>query len=201
MLKHGWTLKTWCQWEAVRKDYILYDFTKRKVQDRQIQRDTKWVTVQGWVWGEWEMNANGMEFLWEAMKYSCCLITKSCLTLCDPMEWSVLGFPVLHYLPEFAQTHVHWVSDAIPPSHPLSAPSPPALNLSQHQGLFQWVSSSHQVAKVLELQHQSFQWIFRVDFLYKRTRRPRQRGGYSGWLSSLDHALKSNLLLSTPFFL
>ena len=110
MLKHGWTLKTWCQWEAVRKDYILYDFTKRKVQDRQIQRDTKWVTVQGWVWGEWEMNANGMEFLWEAMKYSCCLITKSCLTLCDPMEWSVLGFPVLHYLPEFAQTHVHWVT-------------------------------------------------------------------------------------------
>ena len=165
MLKHGWTLKTLCQWEVVRKDYILYDFTKRKVQNRQIQRDTKWVTVQGWVWGDWEMNANGMEFLWEAMKYSCCLITKSCLTLCDPMEWSVLGFPVLHYLPEFAQTHVHWVSDAIPPSHPLSAPSPPAFNLSQHQGLFQWVSSSHQVAKVLELQHQSFWWIFKVDFL------------------------------------
>ena len=74
----------------------------------------------GWVWGEWEVNANGMEFLWEAMKYSCCLITKSCLTPSDPMEWSMPGFPVLHYLPEFAQTHVHCVSDAIPPSHPVT---------------------------------------------------------------------------------
>ena len=77
------------------------------------------------------------------------------------------GFPVLHHLPEFTQTHVHWVCDAIQPSHPLSSPSPPAFNLPQHQGLFQWVSSSHQVAKGLEfqLQHQSFQWIFRTDFL------------------------------------
>ena len=75
---------------------------------------------------------------------------------------------VLHHLPEFAQTHVHQVGDAIQPSHSLSSPSPPALNLSQHQGLSQWVSSSHQVAKVLELQlqHQSFQWIFRTDVLY-----------------------------------
>ena len=78
------------------------------------------------------------------------------------------GFPVLHYLPEFTQTHVHWVSDAIQPSHSLSPSSTPDLNLSQLQGLFLWVSSSHQVAKVLELQfqHQSFQWIFRVDFPY-----------------------------------
>ena len=71
---------------------------------------------------------------------------------------------VLHYLPEFAQTRVHWVGDAIQSSHPLSAPSP-VFSLSQHQGLFQWIRSSHQVTKVLELQHQSFQWIFRVDFL------------------------------------
>ena len=75
------------------------------------------------------------------------------------------GFPVLHCLPEFAQTHVHWVGDAIQPSHPLLPHSPPTLNLSQHQGLFQWVSSSHQMAKVLEPQLQYFQWIFRVDFL------------------------------------
>ena len=70
-------------------------------------------------------------------------------------------------IPELAQTHVHWVSDAIQPSHPLLSPSPPTFNLSQYQGRFQWVSSSHQVAKVLEiqLQHQSFQWIFRTDFL------------------------------------
>ena len=85
---------------------------------------------------------------------------------CDPMDCSTPGFPVHHQLPELAQTHVHWVGDAIQPSHPLSSPSPPALNPSQHQGLFKWVSSSHEVAKVLEfqLQHQSFQWIFRTDF-------------------------------------
>ena len=83
----------------------------------------------------------------------------------DPKDCSTPSFPVLHYLMEFGQTHVHWIGDAIQPSHPLSSPSPPAPNLSQHQGLFQRVSSWHQVAKVLELQQQSFQWIFRVDFL------------------------------------
>ena len=94
-------------------------------------------------------------------------VTQSCLTLCNPMNRSTPGLPVHHQLPEFTQTHVHRVSNAIQPSHPLSSPSPPALNLSRHQGLFQWVSSSHQVAKVLEfqLQHLSFQWIFRTDFL------------------------------------
>ena len=77
------------------------------------------------------------------------------------------GFPVLHQLPELAQTHAHRISEAILPPHPLLCISPPAFNISQHQGLFQWVSSSHQVAKTLELQlhHQSFQWIFRTDFL------------------------------------
>ena len=79
-------------------------------------------------------------------------------TLCDPMDYSMPGFPVLHHLPELAQTHVHRVGDAIQPSHPLSFPSPPAFNLSQHQSLFQWVSSSHQAAEVLEFQllHRSF---------------------------------------------
>ena len=83
------------------------------------------------------------------------------------MDCSTPGFPVLHYLPEFAQIHVHWVSDASQLSHPLLPPCLPALNLSQHQGLFQWVGSSNQVAKVweLQLQHQSFQWIFMVYFL------------------------------------
>ena len=85
----------------------------------------------------------------------------------NPMNCSTPGIPVHHQLPELTQTHVHWVSDAIQPSHPLSIPSPPTFNLSQHQGLFKWVSCLHQVAKVLEfqLQHQSFQWIFRTDFL------------------------------------
>ena len=75
--------------------------------------------------------------------------------------------PVHHQLLEFTQIHVHWVGDAIQPSHPLLSPSPPAFNLSQHQGLFKWVSSLHQVAKVLEfqLQHHSLQWIFRTDFI------------------------------------
>ena len=97
---------------------------------------------------------------------TCCSVTK-CLTLYDPMDWSMPGFPVLHYLLEFSQTHVYWVRDAIQPSHPLSPPSP-TFNLSQHQGLFLWVGSLHQVARILELQfqHQFFQWIFRVDFLY-----------------------------------
>ena len=88
----------------------------------------------------------------------CCSVTKSCPTLCDPMNCSTPGFPVLHYFPKFAQTHVHWVTDAIQLYYALSLPSL-ALNLSQHQGLFQWFGSFHQVTKVLELhlQHQSFQ--------------------------------------------
>ena len=87
--------------------------------------------------------------------------------LCDPINCSTSGLPVHHQLLEFTQIHVHWVGDIIQPSHPLSSPSPPTFNLSQHQGLFQWVSTLHQVAKVLEfqLQHQSFQQMFRTDFL------------------------------------
>ena len=86
--------------------------------------------------------------------------------LCDPMNCSMPGFPVLHYLPEFAQIHVNWVHDVIQPSDPLS-PTSPALNLFQHQGLFQWVGSSHQWLKYRSfwLQQQSFHWIFRVNFL------------------------------------
>ena len=86
-------------------------------------------------------------------------VIQSCPTLCNPMNRSMSGLSVHHKLPEFTQTHVHQVSDAIQPSHPLYSPSPPASNPSQHQGLFQRVNSSHEVAKVLEfqLQHQSFQ--------------------------------------------
>ena len=79
-------------------------------------------------------------------------VTQSCPTLCNPMNHSTTGLPIHHQLPEFTQTHVHRVGDAIQPSHPLSSPSPPALNPSQHQGLFQWVNSLHEVAKVLEFQ-------------------------------------------------
>ena len=87
--------------------------------------------------------------------------------LCDPMNRSMPGLPVHHKLLEYTQTHVHWFGDTMQPSHPWSSPSPPAPNPSQHQGLFQWVNSSHEVAKILEfqLQHQSFQWILRTGFL------------------------------------
>ena len=89
-------------------------------------------------------------FLASLWLYQFSSVAQSCLTLYDPMNRSMPGLLVHHQLPEFTQTHVHWVDDAIQPSHPLSSPSPPALNLSQHQGLFKWVSSSHQVTKLLE---------------------------------------------------
>ena len=94
-------------------------------------------------------------------------VTQSCPTLCNPRNHSTPGLPVYHQLPEFTQTHVHRVGGAIQPSHPLSSPSSPALNPFQHQGLFKWVNSSHQVAKGLEFQpqHQSFQWTPRTDLL------------------------------------
>ena len=105
------------------------------------------------------------------------LVALSCLTLCSPMNHSTPGLPVHHQLQESNQTHVHWVGDAIQSSHPLSSPSPPALNLSQHQGLFKWVSSSHQVAKLLE---------FTQDW---------SPLGWTGWISlqSLSVFLKKHL--------
>ena len=96
----------------------------------------------------------------------CCSVAKSCPTLCNPMDCNTPDLPVPHHLLEFAQVHVHWIGDAIQPSHPLMHSSS-SFNLSQHQDLFQGVGSLHQMAKVLklQLQHQSFQWLFRVDFL------------------------------------
>ena len=103
---------------------------------------------------------------WNKLNSSVNSVVQSCLTLCDPMDCSTPGLPVHHHLLELAQTHVHSVGDASQPSHPLSSPSSPAFNLAQHQSLFKWVSSLHRVAKVLEfqLQHQSFQWLFRNWF-------------------------------------
>ena len=90
-------------------------------------------------------NHHSLQMIWCYISVPLSSVTQSCPTLCDPMNCSTPGLPVHHQLPEFTQTHVHWVGDAIQPSHPLSSPSPPALNLSQHQALFQWVGSSHQV--------------------------------------------------------
>ena len=108
---------------------------------------------------------SGISGLYSSVQFSS--VAQSRLTLCNPMNHCTPGLPVHHQLPEFTQTHVYWVGDAIQPSHPLSSPSPPAPNPSQHQGLFQWVNSSHEVAKALEfqLQHQSFQWTPRTDLL------------------------------------
>ena len=105
--------------------------------------------------------------VWPWACYQFSSVAQLCPTLCSPMNHSTPGLPVHHQLPEFTQTHVHRVGDAIQPSHPLSSPSPPAHNPSQHQGLFQWVNSSHEVAKVLEfqLQHQSFQQTPRTHLL------------------------------------
>ena len=119
-------------------------------------------------------------------------VAQSCPTLCDPMNRSTPGLPVHHQLLESTQTHIHQVGDAMQLSHPLSSPSPPVLNLSQHQGLFQWVSSSHQVAKVLEF-HQD--WSL----------------GWTGWISLQSkgpsiksllqhHSLKASILQRSAFF-
>ena len=112
---------------------------------------------------------------------------------CHLMNHSTPGLPVHHQLPEFTQTHVHWVGDAIQPSHPLSSPSLPAPNLSQHQGLFQWVSSSHQMTKVLEfqLQNQSYQWT------------PDGLLAVQGTLKSLlqHHSSKVSILWHSAFFI
>ena len=128
-------------------------------------------------WGGEECHANAVYHLAEQAvnqqsKAVCASVqfssaAQSCPTLCYPMDCSTPGLPVHHQILMFTQTHVHWVSDTIQLSHPLSSSSPPSFNLSQHQGLLKGVSSLYQVAKVLELQiqHQSFQWIFRTDFL------------------------------------
>ena len=129
-------------------------------------------------------------------------VTQSCLALCDPMDYSTPGLPVHHQLPEFTQTHAHRVGDAIQPSHPLSSLSPPAFNLSQHQGLFKWVCFSHQLAKVLE-------------FSFNISPSNKQLGLISFWMDWLDllavqrtlksllqhHSSKASILWCSAFFI
>ena len=126
--------------------YVM--FTKTRVLSANTWIDKEHVSVGGGL---------GLNY-WGFSSVQFSSVAQSCLTLCNPTNHSTPGLPVHHQLPESTQTHVHWVGDAIQPSHPLLSPSPPALNFSQHQGLFKQVSSSHQVAKVLEFQfqHQSF---------------------------------------------
>ena len=134
-------------------------------------------------------------------------VAQSYPPLCDPMDCSTPGLPLHQQLAELTQTHVHWVGNAIQPSHPLSSPSPPAFNLSQHQGIFQWVSSSHQVVKGLDLQlqHQSFQQgsslSTRLGFCFILRCFPQHVGSplqYSRFPSSLQMSTKSSLTSSCP---
>ena len=113
------------------------------------------------------LNYSNYMFFFHCCSLQFSSVIQSCLTLCDSMECSIPGLPIYHQLLELTQAHDHWVSDAIQPSHSLLSPSP-VFNHSQHQDIFKWVSSAHQVARVIEfqLQHQSFQWIFRTDFLF-----------------------------------
>ena len=143
---------------------------------------------------------NRQQLLEQPVQFSS--VTQSSPTICDPMNHGMPGFSVHHQLPEFTQTHVHWVGDAIQPSHPLSSPSPPALNLSRHGGLFKWVSSFHQVAKIFEfqLQHQysneySGLISFRMDWS--------DLLAVQGTLKSLlqHHSLKTSVLGCLAFFI
>ena len=175
-----WALSTWYLWPVISRtvlipvsDFILclnhlvwlkhttYILTVGTFHSLQLQTfdvyKFKW-EVFFFCWGTVDLKFVSFKYtekviqIYQLSSVQFISVAQSCLTLCDPMNCSTPGLPVHHQLPEFTQTHVHWVSDAIQPSHPLSSPSPPAPNPSQHQSLFQWVNSSHEVAKVLEFQ-------------------------------------------------
>ena len=182
----------------IRKLHVEYQLCRIRlrleIRIRSAVNSTLDLVIRDW---ESASLAPSLVLEWMLLSPQFSSVAQSCPTLCDPMDCSTSGFPVHHQLPELTQTHVHWVGDAIQPSHLLSSPSPPAFNLSQHQGLFQWVSLSHQVAKVLEfqLQHQSLQWIFRTDWFdliaVQRT------------LKSLlqNHSSKASILRRSAFFI
>ena len=154
--------------------YIDFTFASRKVRGNIGNCYSCFPKTSFWV-DSWGLRAvcypscliKGLNEMTARMGFQFSSVAQLCPTLCDPMICSTPGLTVHHQLPESTHTHFHWVGDAIQPSYPLLSPSPPALNLSQCQGLFKWVSSLHQVAKILEfqLQHQSFQWTPRTDLL------------------------------------
>ena len=128
----------------------LMDMNLSKFWVLVMDSETWCAEVQGIAKSQTQLT-NWTLILFRSFVFSFSSVQSFSSTLCDPTDCTMAGLPVHHQFPELSQTHVHRVSDAIKPSHPLSSPSPPALNLSQHQGLFYWVSSLHQVAKVLEL--------------------------------------------------
>ena len=148
----------WLNWSETYKYIInletVLNFFNKYVLDRTLWKQNK----------QNAMSTSRVNFISKFHIFSS--VAQSCPALYYSMDCSMPGLPVHHQLLEFTHAQAHWVSDAIQPPHPLLSPSPPTFNLSQHQGLLKWVSSSHQVAKVLEFQfqHQSFQWIFRTNF-------------------------------------
>ena len=155
---------TRCFWTVVLEKTLESPLDCKEIQPVHPKGDQSWVII-----GRSDVEAETAIFwppdvkIWLIGKDPV-TVAESCPILCSLTDCSM---PVHHQLPEFTQIHVHLFGDAIQSLHPLSFPSPPPFNVSQHQGLFKWVSSLHQVVKVLEfqLQHQSFQWIFRADFL------------------------------------
>ena len=141
--------------------YLYLGRKVKKVDLIHFKRFTNWFIMLNYKLKLWKPKCCIFDF----SSVQLCSVAHSCPTLCDPMNRSTPGFPVHHQFPEFTQTQVYRVSDAIQPSHPLLSPSSSAPNPSQHQGLFQWINSSHDGAKVLEFQHQSFQWTPRTDLL------------------------------------
>ena len=175
ILQHGWILRSlcWVKWanqEKTNTEYVrflLYEVPRVvkqiETENRRVdaragkRRHRKLVSDKHRVSVLQDEKVLEMDCIVMCMPLMllncilCCFVGQLCLTLCDLMDCSTPGFPVLHYLLESPQTHVHWIGDAIQPSHPLSSPSPPAISLSQHQGLFQWVGCLQQVTEVLEL--------------------------------------------------
>ena len=152
--QHYWTVKKneWSEPKMVDlvSEFLMADLWARSFQKvKNLQESRK--ASQRWNADRWRKirETKNLRNL-RSVQFSS--VAQSCLTLCDPMDCSMPDFPVHHQLLEFTQTHVHCIGDAIQPSHPLLSPSPPTFNLSQHQGLFQWVNSSHEAAKVLEFQ-------------------------------------------------
>ena len=159
--------KFWKRWEyqtTWHASWEIYTQVKKQQLELDMEQQTDSKSGKEYVKAVYCHRAY-LTYMQSSVQFSS--VAQSCPTLCDPMNCRMPGLPVHHQLPESTQTYVRRVGDAIQPSHPLSSPSPPAFNLSQHQSLFKWVSSSHQVAKILEfqLQHQSFQWTPRTDLL------------------------------------
>ena len=149
-LKYRFNAISKCQQLFCNTDKLIWKHTGSRMAEIILEEKNK---VEELTWLDFKINYKSTiikAFVMASVQFSS--VTQSCPTLCDPMNRSMPGLPVHHQLPEFIETHVHQVSDALQPSHPLSSPSPLAANPSQHQSLFQWVNSSHEVAKVLEFQ-------------------------------------------------